>query len=161
MDILAITISALALVLSIAQYVLEGNRLKNESTLRAYNELQKEVFPILKKYKKMDSIQPDTPEWNEITSCLAKIENFCVGINSKMYSIRILNRLGGGFFIEQRKRLTSIIMRKRASDKSMKHYDEYDRAAKNLCKLRGEPDCLQEIREAEDRENQRMEGTES
>lgn len=131
MDILALIISACALCLSIFQFFSDGERQKKESTLLAYNELQNEVFSKLKQYN-LKALGQETEEWNQVTTCLAKIENFCVGINSGIYSLDTLNRLGGGFFIGQFDTLWPIINRKRDGDPRSKHYDEFESVIKKL-----------------------------
>lgn len=51
LDIVTLIISGLALMLSVFQFFIEESRQKKEATLIAYNDLQKEVFSELKKYK--------------------------------------------------------------------------------------------------------------
>lgn len=102
MDIAALIISILALGLSLIQFIRNTSRQKKESTLMAYQKIQNEVFNKLTKYScPMPEIEYHGDEWTELTICLAKLEQFSVGINSGIYSLRILNRLGGAFYIRQ------------------------------------------------------------
>lgn len=82
-------------------------------------------------------IQIHLKGWDEVTTYLAKIENFSVGINTNIYSIDILNSLGGNFFIEQYRNLIPIINKKREEDKGNKHYDQFEKVVKRLKKKRG------------------------
>ena len=137
MDIIAVVISGIALALTILQYIIEANRQKKEATLLAYNSLQDEVFSELRKYD-LGSIKKGDKGWNEVTTCLAKIENFSVGINTRIYSLDIVNRLGGSFVIGQFEKLLPVINQKRQEDENSKHYDEFEKVIVKLKKKRGE-----------------------
>ncbi len=136
MDIIAVVISGIALALTTFQYIIEANRQKKEATLIAYNSLQNEVFSELRKYD-LGVIKKGDAGWNEVTTCLAKIENFSVGINTGIYSLNIVNRLGGGFFITQFEKLRPVIEQKRTDDNKSKHYDEFEKVIVKLKKKRG------------------------
>ena len=128
MELWALMISILAFLLSVFQFVRNSSRQKKEATLIAYGDLQKEVFSILNKYPDdLSKIEHMSDEWEEITICLARIENFSVGINTNIYSFKILNRLGGAFFIRQFKRLKPVIDLKRQKNVSSgNHYNEFE-----------------------------------
>ena len=137
MEFVALIISILALILSIVQFLRDSSRQKKESTLHAYNTLQHNVFEKLNKYCDMSKIEYQSVEWEEITICLAQIENFSVGINTKIYSLTILNRLGGAFFIRQYEKLTPIINLKREKNISPgNHYNEFENTVSMLRKYR-------------------------
>ena len=138
MEITAFIISILAFLLSVYQFLKESSREKKEATLNAYKELQNEVFYELNKYPDdLSKIEYQSEEWEQITNYLVKIENFCVGINSGIYSIKILNRLGGAYFIRQYKRLRVIIDVKCYKDVSHgKHYDEFEKTILRIKKYR-------------------------
>ena len=138
MEVVALIISILAFILSAVQFFRDSLRQKKEATLIAYNELQDNVFPKLNKYgDDLSKIEYRSDEWEEITICLAQIENFSVGINTNIYSFRILNRLGGAFFIRQFEKLKPIIDIKREKNISAgKHYDEFEKTILKLKKHR-------------------------
>ncbi len=137
MEIVALIISILAFLLSSYQFFRESSRQKKEATLIAYNELQDSVFAKLNEYEDLSKIVYKSREWEEITICLAKIENFSVGVNTNIYSYKVLNRLGGGFFIRQFEKLSPIISIKRNKNVSTgKHYDEFEKAVSKLKKHR-------------------------
>lgn len=64
--------------------------------------------------------------------------HFCVGIQAGTFDIKILNRLAGGFFIEQFEFWTPIIKTKRKDDKekTMQHYDEFEDVVNRLKAMR-------------------------
>ena len=138
MEVVALIISILAFILSAVQFFRDSLRQKNEATLIAYNELQDNVFAKLNKYgDDLSKIEYRSDKWDEITICLAQIENFSVGINTNIYSFKILNRLGGAFFIRQFEKLKPIIDIKRKKNISVgKHYDEFEKTVLKLKKHR-------------------------
>ena len=145
MDIAALVISILALALSAFQFFNESSRQKKESTLDAYDILQNDVFSkiniILQNLRancsNLYDIEYNSEYWQKITTYLAKIERFCVGVNSGVYSLRVLNRVGGGYFIRVFLELKPIIYRKRQKNVSSgKHYDEFELTVTKLKKMR-------------------------
>ena len=142
-DLLALIIALAAFALSFLQFIREASRQKKESTLDAYNELQKDVFDKLNKYNGPICAKRGTEKWNICTDYLAKIERFSVGINTGIYSIYVLNRLAGGFFIHEYDKLSLIIQRKRI-DKKVEggHYDEFEMTVKRLKKYRQCKTCI-------------------
>ena len=137
MDIVAILVSILAFLFSIVQFSRDSSRQQKESTLNAYNALQYDTFEKLNKYVDMSTIEYQSDAWEEITICLAQIENFSVGINTGIYSLKILNRLGGAFFIRQFEKLTPVINLKREKNVSPgSHYDEFEKTVEMLRKRR-------------------------
>ncbi len=137
MEIAALVISILAFLLSCYQFFRESSRQKKEATLIAYNDLQDNVFAELNKHEDLSKIVYQSDDWKEITTCLAKIENFSVGINTNIYSYKVLNRLGGAFFISQFEKLKPIINTKREKNVSSgKHYNEFENTVLKLKKHR-------------------------
>lgn len=149
MEIIALIISILALGLSLIQFIREASRQKKEATLNAYNILQDDAFSYLKELPKEKLAPPPqyhSPEYNQITNYLAKIEIFSTGINTGIYSIWILNRLGGAFFIHQFDRLAAIINEKREKDRTKgKHYNEFENTVKKLKRIRQINDWINKI----------------
>ncbi len=138
MDIIALVTSILALVLSIIQFFVDSSHEKKEATLEAYNELQNDVFSNMQQPNfSVSDIKAGSEEWTEITAYLARLERFSVGINTGIYSIKILNRLGGGYYISVYEMLEPIIQLKRnANNVPGKHYNEFEKTVKNLRRIR-------------------------
>ncbi len=138
MDVFAISISALALGLSLIQFFNDFSRQKKEATLLAYGKLQDEVFPILRQYHfPMPAAEYNTEEWDIFTECLAKLEQFSVGVNTGIYSVQILNRVGGGYFIRQYEKLEPTIKEKRKENRVPgNHYNEFEETVNRLKNIR-------------------------
>lgn len=140
MEIMALIISILALGLSLFQFIRDASWQKREATLNAYNRLQDDAFSPLNKYTSEFLNSPPeyrSDEYNDITNCLVKIELFSTGINTGIYSLWVLNRLGGAYFIHQFKKLTKVIEKKREDNRIQgRHYDEFEITVKKLKRIR-------------------------
>ncbi len=135
-----------ALVFSAYQFYRENYRKKMLSTLEAYNQLQGDVFTGLNQLllkqehndRYFDTLKTGYADWESTSNYLARIERFSVGINSNIYCIRTLNRLGGGYFIRIFMQLKPIINKKRKDNISKgAHYDEFEMVVNKLQKMRG------------------------
>lgn len=67
---------------------------------------------------------------------MARIEHFSVGVNTGVYDINVINRLGGNYLIGLFNRISPIIDKKREMSKGGKHYDEFERLIVRLKKKR-------------------------
>jgi hypothetical protein len=144
----AIIISLSAFIFSVCQFFSERNRNRREATIHAFDELQESVFS-LEEYKKLPirdgsefAMHPkdesNIKSWNKATLALSKIEHFAVGVNTKIYDAKTLNRMAGGFIINEYSRWIPIINTKREQSPEVKHYDEFEAMVKMLKKLRKE-----------------------
>lgn len=150
MDIATIIIAGMALLVSLTSAVWSFLRERRESTIKAYTIFQNEIVPEINRIKagfrengidlkSMNNAQiSDLISANiQITICLARIEYFCVGVNTKIYSISILNRMGGSFFCDVFETFRPIIQVKRLNDKLHgKHYDEFEKCVQHLHRIR-------------------------
>lgn len=147
MELCALIISILAFCLSIFQFLRDSSRQKKESTLNAYNDLQNDVFSDLTKYDfPMPEVKRGDVEWDKFTVYLAKLERFSVGVNSGIYSIQILNQLGGSYFIREFEKLEPIIMEKRKDNiVPGGHYDEFEKTVSRLRKYRATKNVIKKL----------------
>lgn len=143
----ALVFSGLAIIISLAQFFSERNRSRKEATIHAFDELEENVF-FKKHYKKLvikageeyalsGKPESDKEKWNEATLALSRIEHFAVGVNTNVYDLKTLNRMAGGFIIEEFSRWKPIIETKRIQAPNSKHYDEFETMYISLKKLRG------------------------
>lgn len=144
-DIATVIIALLALFLSLFQFFRDNSREKREATLNAYNDLQTKVFTELNRFLKqyrgkeeqLYKLEINDKNWEKLTEWLARIERFSVGVNTNIYSLRVLNRLGGGYYIRLFETLKPVIDKKRFKNISKgKHYDEFELTVKKLRRLR-------------------------
>lgn len=145
-DLISIVLSFLAVAISLAIFFDERKRNRSEATIHAFDELQNLVFsaedysPLVSKAVEEYNSGHLNNSWQSATNYLSRIEHFCVGVQLKTYDIDTLNKLAGGFMVEQYSYWIPVINIKRTKDanKKMKHYDEFEAVAKKICEIRGE-----------------------
>lgn len=135
-SIIALIISAGTLVFYIIELRFNLRRAKKESTLNAYKQLQNHFKYIKTITGRIPALEKRDEEWAELTECLADIENFCVGINTGVYDINILNRVGGDYFIYLFHLLGPIIEKKRSKKSKRRPYDEFEKTVDKLIVIR-------------------------
>lgn len=147
MNICALVISILAFALSVFQFVRDSSRQKKEATLIAYNELQDDVFSYISEYSyPMPEIKRGGEEWHKLTVCLAKLERFSVGVNTGVYSMKILNSIGGAYFIREFEKMEPIIKVKRKNNIiPCGHYDQFEKTVKRLKDYRNAKNWIKRI----------------
>ena len=143
MDVVSLIISLLSIALAIFSAVFTWRvhkqaveHDKKQATLDAINVLQVQVFDELNLYTKsqIEEISKNTRSENykEITKLMARIEHFCVGVNSDIYSLEIAKRLAGRHFCALYEKLSPMIQKKRETVKNDKHYDEFEKFINDL-----------------------------
>lgn len=74
---------------------------RKQATLDAYNLLQEQAFDKLNTYMPADirsiAQHPTSKEYKEISGYLARIEHFCVGVNTKIYDRETVYALAHGY----------------------------------------------------------------
>lgn len=114
-----------------------------EATIDALAELQKDVLnneefintqveSILEHHKTLSG--EFDAAWETISESLARIEQFAVGVNTKVYSIEILDRMAGSHIIKLFYKFEPIIVYKREKGKTNKRYIEFETMVKSLKK---------------------------
>jgi hypothetical protein len=104
--------------------------------LDAFNILQEQVLDKINLYSnlKIKEIAEDarSKEYKELTILMARIEHFSVGVNSNIYDIDILKRLAGKHFCALYNKLLPMVEKKRKTNRSDKHYDEFEKLINKL-----------------------------
>lgn len=143
-DVLAIIISVIALGFSLYQFFVERKRNRDEATINALAELQKEVLNqeefvnanvsgILSTHKSFPAGRTDE-NWEKISESLARIEQFAVGVNAGVYNLEILDRMAGSHILKEFYRYKPIIDYKRKVGNTNKRYIEFESMANSLKK---------------------------
>ncbi len=142
LSILSLVIALAAFFFSVWQFFAERSRSRREATIHAFDELEEAVFAD-DAYKELsfgdDALSYALSEKGErhtATLALSRIEHFAVGVNSGIYDIRTLNRMAGGFILEEYARWTPVIETKRRRDPDRLHYDEFEKLCRHLSRLR-------------------------
>lgn len=124
LSIIAIVISVVSGGFALYTFLWTAKRDRKQATLEAYNRLQNEVFDKLNLYKPSEirNICEDSTseEYKKISGYLARIEHFCVGVNTKIYDRKTFYALAHGYFDghQLRKRIEPLIDTKNQSQNS-------------------------------------------
>lgn len=98
-----------------------SNRDRKQATLDAYNILQEQVFDKINLLmpKEIEEIAKNnrSKDYKELSGYIARIEHFCVGINTKIYDFNTVYELGHGYFdgSQLKKRICPIVDRKQTN----------------------------------------------
>lgn len=146
-EALAIIISAVALLVSIAQFLFERSRNRKEATIHVFEELENnksfrgllslsknQINNILVKKKEGDTSVED--EWECICEGLVLLEHFAVGINNQVYNKKILNDMSGNQIIQTYFNCEEVIRYKRTGIWKENNYIEFEKMVKGLKKFR-------------------------
>ena len=116
-DLITITFSVIAAIFSLITYRNSIVHDRQKATLDAYNQLQEQALDHLNYYR-LDEIadiaeNSRSQEYKEISSYIARIEHFCVGVNQKIYDRKTVYELANGYLDSGiKKRIEPIIERK-------------------------------------------------
>lgn len=149
MNCLAIIISVISLLISIAEFWSERNRNRSEATIHAFDKLQSEIFSGSKEnlakltvieaekivaQKKSGDI--DEQFWAELTYRMSLIEHFAVGINAKVYDLKVLNSMAGNLIIRLYNVMLPIIKYKKSKPDGKYDYIEFEKMKDKIIKFR-------------------------
>ena len=102
LSIIALAISVISGGFALYTFIWTARRDCKQATLDAYNALQNEVFDRINLYRPAEILEiskhPTSKEYNEISSLIARIEHFCVGVNSRIYDRKTVYELAHGYF---------------------------------------------------------------
>ena len=136
---LPILLSGISMAVSVITYCQNIRHDRKRDTLTAFNNLQHEVLDKINGYTKKQiteiSQNPRSPEYKELSSLLARLEHFSVGVNTRVYDRKIVIRMAGIYFVSVYDKLSPLIEKKRTLIKTEKHYDEFERLAGQVRKI--------------------------
>ena len=102
LSIISLIFAIASIVITVYTFGWTAKRDRKQATLEAYNRLQNEVFDKLNLYtpSEIADICEDTKSdaYKEISGLVARIEHFCVGVNTKIYDEKVFYALAHGYF---------------------------------------------------------------
>lgn len=125
-DIITIVSSVAAAVFACGTYYKGLRHDKKQDTLDAYNQLQEQALDKLylidiNEIKEI-SKNPQNEKYKQISTYIARIEHFCVGVNDDIYDRETVYNLAHGFLDRTiKKRIEPVINRKNFDGKE--YYD--------------------------------------
>ena len=134
--IISAALAVASALFSVFTYYKTVSHDRKQATLEAYNRLQTEVFDkfnlITKKQIKEISDNPRSDEYKNLSKLLARIEHFCVGVNTEIYDVGVVERLGGKYFLGVYEKSRPLIDKKRDINKTANHYYEFELTIEKL-----------------------------
>lgn len=115
--------TALGVLFAAYSYYIDTKKTRKQLTIDAYKQLQESTFNRINAFlpsEIKEIVQDKTSEaYKELSAYLANIENFCLGINEKIYDFDIFFKLSHGYFDSEKgvlkPRVLPIIESKRIS----------------------------------------------
>lgn len=112
---------------------------KMKDTLDAFNLLQEQALDELYNLKKSNisiiSGDASSKEYKHISTMMARIEHFAVGVNTNIYDFKTVKKLAGRHFCGLFDKLKPIIDKKRSINTTEKHYDDFEMLCNRLKKV--------------------------
>lgn len=128
LSIAALVLSVISGGFSLLTFLWTARRDRKQATLDAFNRLQAEVFDNLNTYKPSDirtiCVNNKSAEYKTISGYLARIEHFCVGLNTGIYDKNVFYALAHGYFDghQIRKRIEPIIESKNSGKNGQEQF---------------------------------------
>lgn len=102
LSVIAIVISLISGFFSFYTFFWTANRDRKQMTLESYNLLQEQVFDKLNLYNPSNICEiandKTSVEYRKLSSYVARIEHFCVGVNENIYDFNTVYELSHGYF---------------------------------------------------------------
>ena len=96
--------TVIALGLAVYQLCSEHRRTRRLATLEAYEKLQKDSFDILNKWSPKEIKEAcenrQSDAYKDLSAAIARIEQFCAGINFEIYDLDLFYEMSHGYFDE-------------------------------------------------------------
>ena len=127
-SIASAVVALLSVAVSLMTYSSTVRHDRKKDTLEAYNRLQAEVFDKLNIYspEQIRNIaeEPKSDEYKTLSGYLARLEQFCVGVNTGIYDENVVYALGHGYFdgFGLRRRIEPLLEAKNSYGKSKELY---------------------------------------
>ena len=102
LSIIAIILSVISGGFTFYAFIWTNRRDRKQATLDAFNQLQEQALDELNYYKPEQVVEiakhPRSEEFKKISSYIARIEHFCVGVNHSIYDKEVVYALAEGYF---------------------------------------------------------------
>ena len=101
LSIIAIVISVISGGFALYTFIWTARRDRKQATLDAFNILQNEAFDKLNQLTPAEireiATHPRSKEYKDVSSYIARIEHFCVGVNTNIYDKTTVFQLANGY----------------------------------------------------------------
>ena len=101
LSVIAIVLSVISGGFALYTFYWTARRDRRQATLEAYNKLQRQALDHLNYYRTEQIYEitndPRSEEYKKISTYIARIEHFCVGVNQKIYDPETVYALSEGY----------------------------------------------------------------
>ena len=130
-------ISSLAIILLVWHIIHQKQLMVNEATIQAYERLQREVFyDVNYDPQKLSNLYLEEITSKNAVKYLDQVEHFCLGVNTGLYSLKLLYKMDGPYIVEQYILWVPFIVAKRTRRKKTDMYQEFEKVAKAIQSIR-------------------------
>ncbi len=130
---IAIIISAISLILTVINFFISRRHDRKQATLDAFNTLQEQALDVLNGYtkKQLQELKRSNQDedYRRVSSCLARVEHFCVGINQGIYDKDVLWELAGPYIVAIFHKLEPMIEKKQIGHSEQRFYANFEKVA--------------------------------
>lgn len=127
LSIIAIVISVISGGFAFYSFIWTAQRDRKQSTLDAYNLLQKQALDHLNYYTPAQITEiaqnPRSDEYKKISAYIARIEHFCVGVNQNIYDKKTVYALAHDYLDGGIKSRIEPIINRKNQYKDMDYYE--------------------------------------
>lgn len=143
-SILALLISILALFVSIYFNAKDHIRRRKQATIEYFEDITSKLYDLQAKFNiklsqldiEMSKLDTDSELLKDATEVLAAFERLCVGINTHIFDINILDRMAGSYLIVMYERFNPYIEKIRMDSSRVNSYREFERVVNKIKRKR-------------------------
>ena len=130
-------ISSLAIILLVWHIIHQKQLMVNEATIQAYERLQREdLYDVNYDPQKLSNLYLEEITSKNAVKYLDQVEHFCLGVNTGLYSLKLLYKMDGPYIVEQYSLWVPFIVAKRTRRKKLDMYQEFEKVAKKIQSIR-------------------------
>ena len=124
-------------------YRADHERRRKQATIEYINVIQDKFRPLdldlTDQFGEQTAINADEVDQEtnmKIKQILTTIEHLCVGVNTGVYDLYIINRMSGAYFLRMQDRFRPYIVQRRQERRNDRLYCEFEKVASRIAALR-------------------------
>ena len=118
LSIVAIALSVISFVFALVSFIWTNCRDRKAATFETFNRLQDEVFDKINLLSKTDvkniAEHSRDAKFTEYSQYLARVEQFCIGVFSGIYDMKITEKIAGKYLSSIYEKSLPVIEKKRS-----------------------------------------------
>ncbi len=143
-SLIALLISVLSLFVSLYYNRKDHERRRKQATIEYFEEMTSKLYNVQAKFNlkltqldiDIDMLDTDLELLKDATEVLAAFERLCVGVNTNIFDIDILDRMAGSYLIIMYTRFSPYIEKVRRDSSRINSYKEFECVVDKIKKKR-------------------------